>query len=310
MQFEQTGDPALNIAVPNLFRSLVFILRRWFAEILGSASGIAGHSGSHSDRSVKVDSRLVTPALKTLDILLSQGLLGCLDRPRTASGPAAAGGVAVTSAAPSGSSRPTITFGEEVVAFTRRRLETGSEDVQRTLAGAQVYLGLLSFTSGLARCHATLALLDMLGHGFPRIRRAVSELLYTRLLALESESWGRTTLITTRASVSSSSDSGGTTTSASAAAVQETLVAAPPPIQPDLDSAIALLSEVVWDGEPLAVLPQRDRLYGLLLGMEAPPPLRAQCGIGAHEQAAESTGGANEAEGGTGYAALVRDAGY
>lgn len=269
----------------------------WFADILGTAGGGAGVSGSSDAAAYRVDSRLVTPALKTLDVLLSQGLLACLDRRHH------------TTAAAAEAPQPRLAFGEEVVAVTRRRLETGADDVHRTLAGAHVLMGLLPFTAGLARVRATLALLDLLGHPFPRVRRAVAEALYTRLLALDAGAWAETTTAAVAATRGgggggSDGDSDGTAAAASATDVLELTLHAP-----DLDASIAVLADVAWDGDASAVaLPARDRLYRSLLGLPAPPPGRAMADAGA-----TGTGGLAagiSASGGSGYASLVRDMGY
>lgn len=181
-----------------------------------------------------------------------------------------------------------VTFGHELVVFTRRRVETAPDDVQRTLAGAHVYLGLLAFARGGVRAHATLALLDLLGHEFPRVRRAVAEALYSRLLAVDPEGWVSETVAAT-ATASPAQRNGG---------------------EYDLDASIGVLAEVVWDGEPHRVLPHRDRLYGLLLGLPQPPADRSQCGAGATGSGAGATRSQGDDHSTAGYAALVRDAGY
>jgi hypothetical protein len=321
----------------------------WFADILGTAGGGAGVSGSSDAAAYRVDSRLVTPSLKTLDVLLSQGLLACLDRHQPHGHASDAAGGAPPPPL------PRLSFGEEVAAVTRRRLETGGDDVPRTLAGAQgawrwwrrvplrrrrpglsqsiarslacplpaslassapvtatpaaVLMGLLPFTAGLARARAALALLDLLGHPFPRVRRAVAEALYARLLALDAGAWAETT--TAAVTVATASSGGGSSASASATELLRLALH-----RPDLDAAVAVLADVVWDGDAASVaLPARDRLYRSLLGLPAPPPGRAMAdtagAAAAGAGAAGRGGGAGAAAGGgSGYASLVRDAGY
>ena len=264
-------------------------LSRWFATILGASTGIAGLSGSRDSATVKVDTRLVTPALRTLDALLTQGLLDCMMMvPAAEATPAGA-------PRPAAAAPPAPSFGMELAALTVRRLGTAPDDVQRTLAGSAVLLGLLPFPGGV-RVASTLALLDLLAHGFPRVRRAVAEALYTRLLALDAAAWAA-----------------GAEVGAGLPTGCDDLPASPSP--PDLDAAVALLAEAEWDAPPAHVLPPRDRLYGLLLGLPQAPAGRSQCGV-AEAAAAAAGGGAHagaafdDEHAAGGYAALVRDAGY
>ena len=106
----------------------------------------------------KVDARVIVPALRTLDTLLSTGALqGGLG--------AGEGGA----------------WAAEVAALVRKRLLTGKEDVGRVLASASVLLGLLDW-AGPPRVAALCTLCDLLGHPYPLVRKTVAERAYVKLL--------------------------------------------------------------------------------------------------------------------------------
>jgi len=181
-------------------------LQRWFKEILGGGGG--SKSGSHVSAAIptgvditathRVDVRVIVPALRTTDILLASGGLDALQ--------------------PSLFSWPL-----DMLVMVRRRVEKSREDVGRVLAAAGLYLGLLHF-SPPASHNAALAILDLLCHPFPRVRKTTADKLYVRLLSLEPSSFGAN--------------------------------------QESIDEAAQLITETAWD-EPFSsrLLDARDALY-------------------------------------------------
>ena len=87
-------------------------------------------------------------------------------------------------------------------------------------------MGLLPFAEPV-RSAATEALLDMLCHPFPRVRKVTAERLYVKLLELDAGAPG------------GGGGGGG-------------------------DVALAALAETAWDGDLAAVAAVRDSLYGCL----------------------------------------------
>jgi hypothetical protein len=158
-------------------------LQRWFKEILGSSSGTVtggrlpssasnavAASSSVSTSNVKsssvdintthrVDVRIIVPALRTMEVLLSKGAFDSLVPPQS-------------------------TWSTEVLVLIKRRVSMAKEDVARVLAAGAVYLGLLHFPLAIRESSLT-NLLDLLGHPFPRVRKTISEKLYIRLLTVD-----------------------------------------------------------------------------------------------------------------------------
>jgi hypothetical protein len=149
-----------------------------------------------------------------------------------------------------------------------------------------------------ARGVALQSLIALLGHAFPRVRKHVAEALYVRLLTLDDLFRG--------GSPQSGPDvpTPGTTPA------------------PDLDAALAVLSDTAWDGASLAEARSRRERVFLLLGVAPPPDLATvESGTGAGSAAGAARragGGAGVAGGDDGgadgedgsYGALVREMGY
>jgi hypothetical protein len=160
-------------------------LSRWFKDILGTSSGtpaggrlaVVGDAALAAvatgpavvNATTKVEVRLIVPALRTAEVLLSRGAFDTLVPPAS-------------------------TFPSELLALTRRRVTMARDDVARVMAAGAVYLGLLPFADKV-RVNAVVALLDLLGHPFPRVRKSIAEKLYIRLLTIEDivrpGEWGR-----------------------------------------------------------------------------------------------------------------------
>lgn len=241
-------------------------MSRWFREILG-ASGAAGAGMlmevGNDGQDSKIETRLVTPALRTLELLLAQGCLQALQPPSSS-------------------------WGSEAISVVRRRVQTCKDDPVRILAAGQVYLGLLAFSQPV-RGEAVCALLDLLCHPFPRIRKGTAERLYVRLLTIDD-------LFT----------------------VSQGCL---PTV--DVDAALQLLTVTPWDTPAVSeeIIAARDSLYALL--GQAVPDVRsagpggqevfgqggAAAGAGAAAAAGKGGAGAAEAEAGD-YGALVREMGY
>ena len=114
-------------------------------------------------RRTVLESRLLTPTLVTLDVLLRAGALD--------SGPAAAWAA----------------FADTLASAARARALPARDDAARVLAACDVCLSLLcARRAPSARVAAALTALDILGHPFPAVRRATAERLYVRLLALDA----------------------------------------------------------------------------------------------------------------------------
>ena len=134
----------------------------------------------------------------------------------------------------------------------------------------------------------------MLWHTYPRVRKAVAESLYVKLLTLEDASFAPPP---PPALVESTADAA--TQSSSSLSV-------------DTDAAMTVLADTVWDGAVPAARRQRALLYGMF-GIEPSKELALA------ESAAESAGsdaaargrgaGVGDEEDGT-YGALVREMGY
>ena len=181
-------------------------LQRWFKEILGGGGSVK--SGSHASATIapsiditathRVDTRVIVPALRTTDILLASGGLDALQP-------------------------PVFTWPIDMLVMVRRRVEKSREDVGRVLAAAGLYLGLLHF-SPPASHNAAIAILDLLCHPFPRVRKTTADKFYVRLLSLEPITFGTS--------------------------------------QDLIDEAAQLITETAWD-EPLSsqLLNARDALY-------------------------------------------------
>jgi hypothetical protein len=245
----------------------------------------------------------VTPALRTLDVLLSHGCLDPLQPPAS-------------------------NWALETLALVRRRVQVAKDDAVRVMAAgsgeysrlryfgvvpacwcvpppdisrlcvlflaalghsptrhpptpprghrrraAAVYLGLLAFAQP-ARTHAVHALLDLLAYPFPRIRKVTAEKLYVKLLALDDLFPAAT-----------------------------------------FDAALALLTETPWDADLAAVVAPRDKLYGLL-GVEVPDVRMGLADEAAMAAAGAAAAGPAGGAGGAGtedlssYGTLVREMGY
>lgn len=136
-------------------------MARWFKEILGAEGGgdaagaSGGGGGGRAAAATKLDNRLVTPGLRTLDVLLAAGALtGC-----------SAG------------------WGLDVLASARRRAQNAREDAVRIMAAGAVALGLLGAGEPV-RTTAAVLLLDLLGHTFPRVRKVTAEALYVKAMTV------------------------------------------------------------------------------------------------------------------------------
>ena len=234
-------------------------LQRWFKEILGGGGG--SKSGSQVSAAIptgvditathRVDVRVIVPALRTTDILLASGGLDALQ--------------------PSLFSWPL-----DMLVMVRRRVEKSREDVGRVLAAAGLYLGLLHF-SPPASHNAALAILDLLCHPFPRVRKTTADKLYVRLLSLEPSSFGAN--------------------------------------QESIDEAAQLITETAWD-EPFSsrLLDARDALYPKfnLTPPEGRMGTSAQDRAMANGEGRGGSGGGGDAgdEDFSSYGALYRASGY
>jgi HEAT repeat protein len=235
-------------------------LQRWFKEILGGGGGSKSGNQTSSTTSTsvditathRVDVRVIVPALRTTDILLASGGLDALQ--------------------PSQYSWPL-----DMLVMVRRRVEKSREDVGRVLAAAGLYLGLLHFSPPASQ-NAALAILDLLCHPFPRVRKTTADKLYVRLLSLEPASFGTS--------------------------------------QDSIDEAAQLITETVWD-EPFSsrLLDARDALYPKF--NLTPPEGRMGTSAQDHAMASgEGRSGAGGGGGDAGdedfssYGALYRASGY
>ena len=143
----------------------------WLAGVLsaggaggGGEGGACGGGAGGAREGRGGEARLVTPALRTLALLLAEGALAAADAdegppegaagaadadegpPAGAAGAAEEGGPAAACVrAGSSSASSGASFGARAVALVAQRAAGGAGEVSRTLAAAQVYLGLLSF---------------------------------------------------------------------------------------------------------------------------------------------------------------------
>ncbi len=269
-------------------------LSRWFQSILGAGAkkGGAGDGGAKLVPMVstthKVDARVIVPALRTLDTLLTTGAL------QRGMGDAEGRAWAV-----------------EVGSLVRKRLLTGKEDVSRVLASSAVLLGLLDW-AGPPRAAALATLCDLLGHPYPLVRKTVAERAYVKLLTSGEDilEAGAFALLLHRA-----------------ASLCLRRLCTPPPTMYNADyhthththtpagsveGVLALLSETPWGGELSAALGPRDALYPLF-GQQVPAE---RMGTSAEDLALAAGAAASGGGGGgggaptEGYGALAAEAGY
>jgi hypothetical protein len=106
---------------------------------------------------MKLDNRVITPALRTLELLAAQGSLDSL--------------------------QPPASFGEDVLATCRKRAQNGRDDAIRIMTAGAVALSFVHFKEPVAS-KALILLLDLLCHPFPKVRKVVAESLYVKLLTL------------------------------------------------------------------------------------------------------------------------------
>ena len=229
-------------------------LSRWFANILGTSADTGGFANADaaaawSASDVTVDSRLATPTLRTLEVLLDAGAFDALQPPEHYFAPAC-------------------------IAAVGRRVAAAPDDAVRAMAAAGVYLCLLGFGCSI-RTRALGALLELLVHPFPRVRKTTAERLYVRLLTMDA---------------------------AGVAGLCDRMV-------------LDILTDCRWDASLDVAGTARDKIYPLLLGSPPPersgvdvshdaPTASRSRGSAAGGRAGSSTV-VDE-----GYSSLVRDAGY
>jgi hypothetical protein len=250
-------------------------MERWFREILGTAGAMSGSGGGNgtgaaSDSNTKVDSRVITPTLRTVDTLLTAG---CLDGLQAGAASCAKASEAATLAS--------VDFASDLIAATKRRVQTSKDDAMRIMAAGSVYLGLLHFEEPV-RSQAALALLDLLCHPFPRVRKVISEKFYVRLLTLED----------------------CFTKPAGADGAPAT----------DTEAALTVLTATPWSADIEALMDARDSLYGFL-GVPMPEKRSGrdpEIFSVAHTLPADAQGKAAYTDGSDagGYGALVREMGF
>ncbi|RYG54969.1 hypothetical protein EON66_06410 [archaeon] len=259
----------------------------WFNAILGTGgSSTGGDTPSEggatpsSTPTTKLSTRLLTPTLRTLELLITQGCFDAL--------------------------QPSVsTFGVDALQCAKRMAQNAKDDTNRIMAAAAVSLSLLHFEEPV-RSAAVLHLCDCLCHPFPRIRTAVAERLYIRLLTLDAATW---TLIPLLPCPSTSDPDG------SAEAVTPVLQPGEA-VVPDVDGVCDVLNEAAWDADMSHVMPVRDRLYGLF---RLPVPA-SRSGVNrkifessakaANSRLVDASSDGFGACGAGDYGALVREAGY
>jgi hypothetical protein len=286
-------------------------MSRWFKEILGAAAGggVGSGAGASSKGSgsaasgapSKLEVRLVTPALRTLDLLLRSGALDCLAPP----------------------AYPTFIL--DALAAAAKRAHAARDDSARVLAACEVHLAALHLPPPVRRA-ALCGVLDVLGHPFPRLRRGAAERLYVRLLTLEDGSLPLRETAEDGGGAGADADAAPADAGSAAAATAAAGVAAE---AASLEAALACLTDTPWDAPVRQVLPARDRLYGLL-GLRVParrsgtdPAIFAGTSAEAGGHAAEGAfsfaqragsgapgGGGDGGEDAGGYGALVREMGF
>lgn len=127
------------------------------AKTEGKTEAAAAVSAGTSKRP-KIQTRLVSPVLRTLDLLLANGVFDALQEPRSP-------------------------FASECVNVVRLRVMR-SDDAVRVMAAIPVFLGLVPFGPDV-REPALRSLLDLLVHPFPKVRKLTASSLYERLLTHE-----------------------------------------------------------------------------------------------------------------------------
>lgn len=140
--------------------------------------------------------------------------------------------------------------------------------------------------------------LALLGHPFPRVRKAVAEALYVRLLTLDDDF----TLLEAPAAPASSVAAGGGGAGGGA---------------PDMERVLAILADTAWDGPVAAARAQRDALLAALrielskeaAAAEAAAAAEGSSGSASSRHAGGGASGLADEEDGT-YGALVREMGY
>jgi Tubulin folding cofactor D C terminal len=144
-------------------------MAKWFKQILGVSSGVSSSSsssgGSSRSGGGKLDYRLLTPAIKTLDVVARHEPVM----------------LALLSAGGGGAE-------EEIIRAASNRAYASSQDAARISAVADLCLTFLGAGSSSSittfATSAVTLLLDVLGHPFPKLRRQTAEKLYVRLLTV------------------------------------------------------------------------------------------------------------------------------
>ena len=164
------------------------------------------------------DDRVVLPLLRCIHVLFQKGVLG-------------------TAEIESPGQEENLSFGDEVLDCVKVEMQ-GCRDVKKLLACLSVTIHLLESGDEGVRRGALAALMVLLGHRFPRVRKATAEQLYLKLLESETLPLPST---------------GG---EEEAAAAQ--------------DLILEKLSTVVWDGERLSHLRAERDLICERLGLSTP----------------------------------------
>ena len=269
-----------------------------------------------------MDTRLVVPALRTLDGLLAGGMLDLCGRATSTSDDGATSTLIRASPSIETGPAPKLQLGssfvEDCVAVVSRRVSTGLDDAARLISAASVLTNFVGISSSSIRggtpitCTsgrtAISVLLGLLGHKYPHVRKAVAERMYVRLLTTE--------IIFNDVHDDAAEALAPSSTSASSESRQA--------------EALVLLSSTLWDAEDVtaAVTPHLHRLH-VLLGVRVPSStmgtvttadgtaLEGSVGGGGGNDAiypssarSRAAAAAAEADVPDDYGALVREMGY
>lgn len=142
------------------------------------------------------------------------------------------------------------------------------------------------------------AALSLLGHAYPRVRKAVAEALYVRMLVLDDTSFATPRPVDGSAAAAAATEGADVTARATGV---------------DASAALELLSVTAWDGPVDEARVRRGALHAFL-GVEpsreaAAAEAAAEAGGSARGRTAPGGVGGGDEDDGT-YGALVREMGY
>ena len=319
-------------------------MSRWFANILGAASGSAGSARGivEDPNTYIVDSRLVVPALRTLDVLLASGhmedVLSVAPPPAQSFSTGSSGPLVMDLQAKDASPSTVVTttgsaFAAEVVDVVARRIHTGWEDTPRVVAAASVLFSVMG--SGGAPSASPTPIPAAPGSTQPPstdvnsstqggssqtpaipLPPSPSSGAVGLLLELLGHPFPRVRKTTAEGMYVRLLTLEGTAGWGEAAAAPPSFssatdgVASTPPSATERHAeVVAILTSTPWESEDLAgaVLPPRDHLYALLGVL--PPGVKEEAGGGVKGKAGGG-GGGGAAPAADDYGALVREMGY